>query len=547
MSEELEWTTMEELMEVAADTEAEDRILDRVKLVAQESLPEGWLNWKTLDFSKEALFGTELTVDPQILNKLRFALPTVALARAFNPSAVDLPEKQYRDLKVSMLNWSFCRALIMSPPALVNKLKGSVGRAEIFLHAIESVKPLCISRKRAAELLRPQGADSDSDEENDSSRALKRPGEHLSQDAPGPKRSKVTELQDEMRHMFGIVMEKIQNMEQRGHRRGVEEMSEDDDYSDNDSEHSGDSSESVLPGQDWTPPAFEEPSVVSGTPVTPVNDLEALSFAPQVKEKEPTIPPPAENIKAQGIQCQKFGSSGWSRIRYKEVQKKLQASPVFDSLKVNTQLEGIVSKSYYQTLLERVDELTGTLSHGLLKQRQKLMEGMKSLAAKHPGAYEDIKATFVGESEFKEVSDDLLQFTCARRAEVIEMRRKAFKPKEQHHAAKLAEIPPSESHLYDEELLSKFLDQRGGLSKVFPPAQKPYKERFSNHGTTKDKPAQKSSGFGHSSYQKQRSQPASRAPFRRSDSKESRKDYKKTDYRKSDSGKGNRKSTSRRA
>ncbi|CAG5035579.1 unnamed protein product [Parnassius apollo] len=235
---------MEEFLELSADTAEDDRILDRIKLLAQESLLVGWLNWKTLDLFKVTLFENKLNVDPEILNKLRFALPTVGLAQTFNPLSVDLPEKQYRDLK-------------------------------------------------------------------------------------------------------------------------------------------------------------------------------------------------------------------------------LHASPVFDSLKVNTHLEGLVSKSYNQKFLERADELTGSLTHGLLKQRQILMEGIKSLAAKHTGAYEDIKQMFLGESQFKEVSDDLLQFTCARRAEIIEMRRKALKPKEQQHVAKLSEIPPSQTHLFDIDLLSKFLDQRGGLSKIF--------------------------------------------------------------------------------
>lgn len=138
-------------------------------------------------------------------------------------------------------------------------------------------------------------------------------------------------------------------------------------------------------------------------PTKQVYDLEALSLAPQVKEKEALIPPPTPDIKAQGIFCQKLGSTSWNRIRDKEVQKKLQASPVFDSLKVNAQLEGLISKSYNQTLLERIDELTGTVTHGLLNQRQRLMEGLKSLTTKHPEAYEDIKGVFLGESQFRDL------------------------------------------------------------------------------------------------------------------------------------------------
>lgn len=41
----MSWSTMEELVEESAPTEEEDRILDRLKLLAQESLLEGWKNW----------------------------------------------------------------------------------------------------------------------------------------------------------------------------------------------------------------------------------------------------------------------------------------------------------------------------------------------------------------------------------------------------------------------------------------------------------------------------------------------------------------------
>ncbi|CAG4929924.1 unnamed protein product [Parnassius apollo] len=72
------WITMDELLEISADTAVDDRILDRIKL---------------LDLSQRALFGNELNVDPQILNKLCFALPALGLAQVFNSLAVDLPEK----------------------------------------------------------------------------------------------------------------------------------------------------------------------------------------------------------------------------------------------------------------------------------------------------------------------------------------------------------------------------------------------------------------------------------------------------------------------
>lgn len=45
MSKEV-WITLEDLLEESAPTEEEDRILDHLKLLTQESLPDGWKNWK---------------------------------------------------------------------------------------------------------------------------------------------------------------------------------------------------------------------------------------------------------------------------------------------------------------------------------------------------------------------------------------------------------------------------------------------------------------------------------------------------------------------
>lgn len=116
------------------------------------------------------------------------------------------------------------------------------------------------------------------------------------------------------------------------------------------------------------------------------------------------------------------------------------------------------------------------------------------------------------------------------------MRRKAFKPKEQHYATKLAGIPPSESHLFEEELLAKFLDQRGGLNRVFPLSRKPLKGRPS-YGT-KNKPSQGSSSLGNSSFQKARTQSMPNNSFRKQTTRGSKRDYKR-----SDSGKKDRRSS----
>lgn len=81
-----------------------------------------------------------------------------------------------------------------------------------------------------------------------------------------------------------------------------------------------------------------------GDPNASQSMLDQLSLDPQVKENDPVIPLPDPVIKKQGLECQKLGSQLWNKIRYKEVQKKLQAAPVFDTLKVNPHLLGFGSK-----------------------------------------------------------------------------------------------------------------------------------------------------------------------------------------------------------
>lgn len=446
------FVTMEELIEESAETEEQDKILDRLKLAAEEWLPEGWRNWKVVNLSKEEVFGDSL--DPQVLNKLRFALPTTAIARAFNPSIEDLPEKQYRDFKVEMLNWAFCRALIMSPPAIVNKIKGSASQAEVFLHALKPLKEFFVSRKQAADLLKPTISSSEEEQdENDPPNDLtgKRKGSDL-QGNPS-KRSRISMVEERMENMFQVLLDKIEN-------RNAENEWSDGSADDSDDDSVSEQEVSV------DPVGWEAPALMP-TQEKPTVNLKALELVPQVKESAPTVPPPDPEIKAQGLECQKLGTPNWNRIRYKDVQKKLQASPVFDALKVNSQLESLAPKSFANSMLERAEEMAGTITHGLLKQRQKFTEGMQKIAQKYPDVFSEIKDNFLGDSAFKEISDDLLHYTCARRAELIEWRRKSFKPKDHHLAVKLAEIPPSESHLFDEDALSKFFDQRGGFQKVF--------------------------------------------------------------------------------
>nr|CAI5865781.1 unnamed protein product [Callosobruchus analis] len=52
----------------------------RCKYCPTQHLPEGWKNWKVAITDQKSLFDDG--IEPQVINKLRFALPTVGLAKA---------------------------------------------------------------------------------------------------------------------------------------------------------------------------------------------------------------------------------------------------------------------------------------------------------------------------------------------------------------------------------------------------------------------------------------------------------------------------------
>ncbi|CAH1996222.1 unnamed protein product [Acanthoscelides obtectus] len=60
-------------------------------------------------------------------------------------------------------------------------------------------------------------------------------------------------------------------------------------------------------------------------------DYMCVNFTPITKEQEPAIPPPKPHILLQGKECQRLGLATFNKIRYLEVQKKLQGFLSFAS------------------------------------------------------------------------------------------------------------------------------------------------------------------------------------------------------------------------
>ncbi|XP_026726774.1 uncharacterized protein LOC113493150 [Trichoplusia ni] len=448
--------TLGKLLDEHAATDQDEEILERVKVLAQEHLPDGWSSWEVTTATKEDLFGEK--IDPNILNKLVFALPTVGLVRAFLPEADHLSEKGYRDIRCKLLDWAFTRALILGPPAVANRIRGSAARTELFKQSVETLRPLLHTRPEADRIL--SGSRSESEETSRKRRSTssattknQEPSvRRRKRDSDSPSTSqdaRIEALEQRVESMFAVLLEKLE------HRQQSDCESNKENYFSSDEEHAG-SETSESPS--WRAPALDANWQV-------VEDEMELEFLPTTKEAEPLIPEPSAQIKKEGIECQRLGTDSWNRIRYKEVEKHLHAASIFSALKINTELGTLTTQP--SPWLTKQENLLGTITHGLLLQRRALAENLNTIVKKCPSASTELRQLVAEDSTFKTISDQLLQFVCAHRSETIDIRRKAFKTRNEVLNNALHNIPPSPTHLFEEKQLSTLVKENGGLSAVF--------------------------------------------------------------------------------
>lgn len=176
-----------------------------------------------------------------------------------------------------------------------------------------------------------------------------------------------------------------------------------------------------------------------------------------------------EHIQLQGIECLRLGKPAFNKVRYSDVQKKLQAFPVFSALKVNEQISHMCAPDRsLQDQMAKMDSTLGTILHGLLLQREAFSDSMNTLINIHPVVKKDVQRLLVAsESSFRSLSDDVLQYVCGRRAEVIEQRRRAFTPRNAQVASLLESIPPSSTHLFETDSLADLTKQYGDSFRPF--------------------------------------------------------------------------------
>lgn len=88
-----------------------------------------------------------------------------------------------------------------------------------------------------------------------------------------------------------------------------------------------------------------------------------FEFIPKTKKQEPSFPPADPVIEAQGVHCLRLDQPSFNKIRYLEVQKKLQTFPVFSALRVNRELSYASSSDATHHLLAKSDSTLAIVLH----------------------------------------------------------------------------------------------------------------------------------------------------------------------------------------
>lgn len=268
--------SLEDLARLVPEDPGEAVIFQKITSLADSHLPDRWKQWKVFQFSKEELLGKE--GDPQVLNKIRFVLPTVGVTQAFNKNAAHISEKGYRELKIKMLNWSFCIGLIIRPTSLAARIRGSAVQNELVMASLDALKPLLIGQKEAARQLSEGFSETEGSVAGTSCQ-----GTHVPKKNRESRIDRLEKTTSELKTMFQSFMQSFDSS-----RENQRETTKHQTIPDQEEENSE---------SDWED--FQEEEAHTFTPLLDV-DLETdcilegdtgFDFNPQTKEQEPLIPP----------------------------------------------------------------------------------------------------------------------------------------------------------------------------------------------------------------------------------------------------------------
>lgn len=197
---------------------------------------------------------------------------------------------------------------------------------------------------------------------------------------------------------------------------------------------------------------------------------------PVVSIKEPTIPKANPDRVAKIVALQRFDTTEWNSVRYVDIQKKYIAYPAFSELRVNEELRGL-EDPFPPFRLNQIERSFAALSNAFLVQNEYVNSALQTLITfssksdvqlTSNSLYEKLIELFGNESKFTNVSQDILQIICGKRAEILESRRRSLLKnlKQKYTREDLDKIPPSSEYIFKPATLSEYISKIGGLDKL---------------------------------------------------------------------------------
>ncbi|KAI5754177.1 hypothetical protein M8J77_006485 [Diaphorina citri] len=421
------------------DAPAPEQFLEAAKNVITPLLPQGWREWEVVQNAS-----SKLNLDK---NRLRFALPMLELVKLFLPGTSSISEPRFKMLKSHLLEWPFARCFISHPSEYARSLRLSEEAYLKFSNGIRPLRRLTLSREEVNSFLKKE-ADSNSLPRTPVPESPTSPPFEPLSPVQGPNsqlEKRLTSLEakistlDSLSDKFESFTQSIVELIRPPPRPKAQEST--DSYSE------GSVSDEFSPSEPEVEHNLWAPEIPAPTP------FNLPSFEPSTLESEPDIPPPPERISDSLKKCQHFGRDSWNRILYKDAGKRLRHGGGFLPLGVNDQL---LSRGRDDPELRLAEGSIGIIQFAVLAQREAFTQAKDALFAACPQAIPHFHQAFMSETApFRSFSQDLVQYVCGKRSEIISRRRNQFLPLDPGLRRQIAKIPPSDSHLFAEDLLSK--------------------------------------------------------------------------------------------
>ncbi|XP_028173568.1 uncharacterized protein LOC114362382 [Ostrinia furnacalis] len=180
---------------------------------------------------------------------------------------------------------------------------------------------------------------------------------------------------------------------------------------------------------------------------------------------------------------QLFGSPDWLNINFIDTQKSYLSKPGFVELETNDDLKPYDKNKF----LPSCERTFAALSNAILLQRGMLQNNVTQLLTwvkdLQSVSYDEfsakIKELFCEDKDYNEISNNIMQIICGKRASIINNRRtKLLKSVSNNFTAdKFKKIPPSPEFLFQPDQFNSLLEKEGGPTKVF---QKPQLAKTTN-------------------------------------------------------------------